>query len=748
MKFSGWSSLLLAALLSTTAVELVRAEDAGNPVMVDAFLRRTVAAAPADVEDTGSIAPATAPRRATLRSLAAPADDTLTALSPKTEDAPSPQIARADHDAIARIDAAASALPVPDPVDAGAPNLDATPPAPQPAATAAAPAEPAVSTPADPTSAIDAVAATIPLPEPIGAEPPAAASAATPLPETGATAAVETNAPTPEPTATGTAPTPPLAETAAPQPAATPSAAAAAAPAPSPASAATPSPEAIAASLEAQRVAEAMEKAAVVEAGRAGPSVDRAERAALVEFYRARDWRPFFVDAKDLSREGRALAGVLADAARDGLDPADYALPTTRLETPEARAAAEYMVGETALRYARQLASGRFDPSRLSDLVTPRPPRPDPAAVLKGFAEGGDLAAALAHWAPPHEGYRRLKAELARLRDEAETPVVRLPDGPLLAPGQKDGRVALLRERLGVLAVATDADPETYDPALAEAVKAFQRQRGISPSGKVGRSTVAALNEEARGAADRIADVTVNMERWRWLPRDLGELHVFVNIPDFHLDVVKNGRSIHHARVITGRPENQTPIFSETMEYVVVNPYWNVPYSIVKKEMMAKLQEGRLGGSFEVEVGDQRVDPATVDWTQVSPGRVSIRQRPGDGNALGNIKFMFPNQHSVYIHDTSSRSLFARDYRALSHGCVRVHEPFSFADAVLSEEPDGLNGARLKKQIGGSERQINLQRHIPVHIGYFTEFVDDDGHLQSRRDVYGHDAKMRRILGL
>ena len=598
------------------------------------------------------------------------------------------------------------------------PETPATVTAPAPVAPPAAEAKAPETAPADAADLIDAVAATVPVPEPL--ETKAAPSAT----------AVET-APVDRPATTAAAPAVPTAAPAA--------------------SAANPASTeaAVAATLEEQQIAEAMEKASTRVIARGGASYERAERAALVDFYRARGWRPFLVGAQDLTREGRALAAVIADSDRDGLDPGDYAaLPQQRLETPEARADAEYLAAETALRFVRHLASGRFDPSRVSDLVTPRPPRPDPAVVLQGFAESRDLAATIAGWAPPHEGYRRLKIELANLRAQTETPVVRLPAGPLLSPGQKDARVALLRERMGLSAVTSDADPETYDTALADAVKAFQRERGLSPSGKVGRSTIAALNEESRGTADLVSDVVVNMERWRWLPRDLGELHVFVNIPDFHLDVMKDGKSIHHARVITGRPENPTPIFSETMEYVVVNPYWNVPYSIVKKEMMGRLQSGRLGGSFEVEVGNRRVDPGSVDWSTVGPEHVSIRQRPGDGNALGNIKFMFPNQHSVYIHDTSSRSLFARDYRALSHGCVRVHEPFSFADAVLSEEPDGLDGARLKKLVGRSEQQLNLKRHIPVHIAYFTEFVDESGHLQSRRDVYGIDAKIRRILGL
>lgn len=749
MKTSDWSSLVVGLMLTTAASGLVRAETVGEGHRALEATLRTAPVDPAGV--TGSIAPAQAPIRSTLAPLTARSSTGLTDVdgAPRAPARPDVAATRPATETTAPAAPAAVETPAPAPAVTApavtAPAASATP-APAPTAPVEAATAPAT-TPApaaDAASLIDAAASALPVPEAIDLKAaPATAATTTPAPETMPATAAST--PAAAPVASPLLVTPAPAAAAAPAPAATPAAAA-------PATAAAPAPvstdAAVAASLEDQLVAEAMEKAGKVAVSRAGSADERAERAALATFYRDRGWRPFFVGAQDLTPEGRRLAKAIAASDRDGLDPADYALPQSRAGTPEARAEAEFAVGETALRLVRHLASGRFAPSRVSDLVTPHPPKPKPAEVLAEFADGRDLDATIAGYAPPHEGYRRLKAELARLRGEPETPVVRLPDGPLLKPGQKDERVALLRERLGVASVASDADPETYDPALAEAVKAFQRERGLAATGKIGRSTVSALNAEAQGNADRIADVIVNMERWRWLPRDLGELYVIVNVPDFHLDVMKAGKSIHHARVITGRPENQTPIFSETMEYVVVNPYWNVPYSIVKKEMMSKLQAGRLGGSYEVEVGNRTVDPSTVDWSTVSPGNVSIRQRPGDGNALGNIKFMFPNQHSVYIHDTSSRSLFSRDYRALSHGCVRVHEPFSFADAVLSEEPETLDGSRLKKMLGRGEKTVMLKRHVPVHIVYFTEFVDDAGQVQTRRDIYGHDARMRRILGL
>lgn len=681
------------------------------------------------VADTASAAPAVAAAPTETVTPAPIAEAPKTFETAATPVAPKP----AEESAAPAVAAtpAAEAPKAPEPaVAAEAPKAEAKPVAEAPAAEPAKPEAPAVAAEA---------------PKPAEAAPQPTASA--PAEPVAAKAAEATPEPA-KPVAAEAEPAKPVAAVAVPETVATtPAAAPLAAPAEKIATPATDA--AIAAAEDERAIAEAMEKAAPNAAHKAGTADERAERAAALAFYRERHWRPLFVGRTDLTEEGRALVTAIADAARDGLEPRDYAVPKLQATTPEARAAAEWATAETALRYVRHLASGRFDPGRLSDLVTPTLPRPDPAAVLRNLGSGGDVTAKIADYAPPQEGYRRLKTELARLRGEVETPVVRLPDGPQINPGQKDQRVALLRERLGVAATATDADPQTYDTVLADAVKAFQRERGLVANGKVGRTTVAALNDEAQGNGGKIAEVIVNMERWRWLPRDLGELHVFVNVPDFHLDVMKDGKSIHHARVITGRPENQTPIFSETMKFVVVNPYWHVPQSIIRKEMMGKLQSGgRLGGSFEVEVGDKTVDPASVDWATVDPSRVAIRQRPGDGNALGNIKFLFPNKHSVYIHDTSSRGLFAQTYRALSHGCVRVHEPFAFADAVLGEEPGGLGGAHLKKLIGRGEQQINLKHQVPVHMTYFTVFVDDAGQVQTRRDVYGHDGKMRRILGL
>jgi murein L,D-transpeptidase YcbB/YkuD len=253
------------------------------------------------------------------------------------------------------------------------------------------------------------------------------------------------------------------------------------------------------------------------------------------------------------------------------------------------------------------------------------------------------------------------------------------------------------------------------------------------------------------GPVDLVPVVLVNMEKWRWMPRDLGRFHVRVSIPDYTVTVRKDGGIIHTTRVVVGKTTNKTPIFSDEIEHIVVNPAWNVPVSIATKEMLpaVRANPGALRGYqvFALIKGRYRaVDPRRINWRKIDMRKIQIRQPPGERNALGKIKFMFPNPYSVYLHDTPSKSLFAHDRRAYSHGCVRVMDPMEFADALLSEEKD-LNAAYLKKLFGGKERTVKLTRKVPVHLTYFTARVDEAGTLQTRDDVYGHDSRIEAGLG-
>ena len=293
-------------------------------------------------------------------------------------------------------------------------------------------------------------------------------------------------------------------------------------------------------------------------------------------------------------------------------------------------------------------------------------------------------------------------------------------------------------------------DPEVFDDSVDAAVKAFQESAGLKPDGIVGPATLGRLNAAADSHVDTIL---VNMERWRWMPEDLGKFYVRVNVPNFNLDIYKDGKVIYTTRIVDGQPTKQTPIFSDQIEYVIVNPVWNVPASIAVKEMLPQIQAnpGKALNGYQVfaNIGGRfrAVDPWTIDWHNVDMRRIQIKQPPGEKNALGSIKFMFPNPFAVYLHDTPSKSLFQRDYRALSHGCMRVMNPWDFAASLLTYDPN-VSAAGLKKLVGGPQTQVNLTQPIPVHITYFTAWVDDSGKLQLRADIYHHDAEMEKAFGL
>jgi murein L,D-transpeptidase YcbB/YkuD len=272
-----------------------------------------------------------------------------------------------------------------------------------------------------------------------------------------------------------------------------------------------------------------------------------------------------------------------------------------------------------------------------------------------------------------------------------------------------------------------------YDTKIAAAVADFQKANGLPPSGLLTARTVAALSGGQASQSSRLeAEIIANMERWRWMPRDLGEERIDVNIPDYEAVVIQNGVVIHRTRVVVGKEATPTPIFSNTMKFLIVNPYWNVPPSILRKEMLPKA------------AGDPHYFSRLGYEVFTRGGHLVVRQPPGERNALGRIKFMFPNDFSVYMHDTPMRKLFASSKRAFSHGCVRVDNPFAFAVTVLGP---GWSEQRVKKLIGGKERYVYLPKPLPVHLEYFTAYVDQSGELQLRADVYGYSRRVREALG-
>jgi murein L,D-transpeptidase YcbB/YkuD len=486
-----------------------------------------------------------------------------------------------------------------------------------------------------------------------------------------------------------------------------------------------------------------------------GP-IAKEDRASVAQFYKLRGYKPAWIVDGRLTDSARALGQRLMLAETDGLNRADFPIPPLYLGEVSAADAgaladADLMLSESIATYVRQAQIGRVDPASISSDIDYRRVPPDPVAALNYLLIAKDPVAAMVAYNPPHEGFARLRAALAEARAAA---MVRehseIAPGPTLKPGMTDARVGHLRQRLEVPA-APGTDPNTFDDELVQAVMAFQKANGLKPDGMVGGNTLKRLND---AVSDPTNVIISNMERWRWLPRDLGRFYVNVNVPQFEVIVHRSGAIVHSTRIVVGKPANRTPIFSDEIEHVIVNPYWNVPSSITTKEMWPDIvsdPSSLTRQNFEVfaNVGGRfrEVDPLLVDWYSVNPRHIQIRQRPGAGNALGNIKFMFPNKYDVYLHDTPSKSLFQRDYRAFSHGCMRVMNPMEFADALLTEEPD-LSVARIKKLIGGRETRLDLTRHVPVHITYFTAWVDEEGKLQLRNDIYGHDAKVRKALGL
>ncbi|MET4290250.1 murein L,D-transpeptidase YcbB/YkuD [Bradyrhizobium sp. LB8.2] len=473
------------------------------------------------------------------------------------------------------------------------------------------------------------------------------------------------------------------------------------------------------------------------------------ERAAIEKFYGARDFAPVWTQGGSLTPAAKGVIARLKDAASDGLNPADYQLPDfAAATTPDALADAELKLTASMFDYARQAQSGRMHWSQVSgDILYPEHPT-DPSDVLAKVTSATDASAALDSYNPPQKLYKELKAKLAELRGQGNSPVIEIADGPALKytpAGKKraeivveDPRVPQLRAKLGL---AENASDTRYDAAVAEAVRKFQNDAEIKATGILDDKTVKAINTPKR---DKQIDVVlVNMERWRWLPRDLGvpalgDAYVILNIPDYTLKVMQRGQQVWTTRVVTGKPgTHATPLLTETMKYITVNPTWNVPPSIVYNEYLPALQQDptvlqRMGLKLE----------------QNRDGSVHISQPPGEANALGRIRFNFPNKFLVYQHDTPDKNLFARDERAFSHGCMRVQNPDQYAAILLNIAlpNEKYTPERVRSMYGKGEVDLKFPTPIPVNITYQTAFVDDGGKLQFRKDVYGRDATMINIL--
>jgi murein L,D-transpeptidase YcbB/YkuD len=486
------------------------------------------------------------------------------------------------------------------------------------------------------------------------------------------------------------------------------------------------------------------------------------DRKAVESYYAGRQFAPAWIRDGRLTAGAKAAIARLKNASADALDPTDYPVPEfTTLTGADALAAGDIKLTHSVMTFARHLAVGRIAPTRVSAEVDYGNHTPDPADILKRIPDARDVNAALNSFEPPHEGFKALKAKLAELRGNGPRAEAddRIANGPALKPGDKDARVPQLRERLGV---AVAAQPETvqvrdrrtgrlklvkvskddsktaelvYDRALFNAIKNVQARADIKPTGVIDNRTLAAINGPS--SSQKADTVAANMERWRWLPRDLGKAYVMVNIPDFTLKVVHDDRPIWRTKIVAGKPQTPTPLLTAPMDNVVVNPSWYVPQSIIQNELLP------------LYANDPQIfDRMGLEVKRGPDGHINVVQPPGAANALGRIKFNFPNKFQVYLHDTPEKRLFAADKRAFSHGCMRVLDPTKFGEVVLHMAMAGPapDSRQIERLVGQDEKIFKLANRPMVHLTYQTAYVDDAGKLVTRDDIYGFDARIKTIM--
>ncbi len=448
-------------------------------------------------------------------------------------------------------------------------------------------------------------------------------------------------------------------------------------------------------------------------------------------FYSARNYAPLWVTDAEVNERATAAIDYLAQVDADGLDPADYPAPDfTSLTDPAALAEAELKLSAAVTTYAHHAQVGRVHWTRVSGDIFYELKPSAPADVLANVAGADDIAAALAAYEPQTPGYLALKAKLAEFRGNMTGGKASIPNGPVLKVGMQDERVPQLRERLGV-----KGDGSVYDTALAEAVKKFQQDNNLKPTGNFTAATLEALN--GRQTHRPTDTVIANMERWRWMPHDLGKTYVLVNLPDYMLYVIQNGRQVWSTKIVDGKPETPTPIMTAEMRSITINPTWNIPDTIAAKEYVPLMRQdptilGRMG----------------LNVTYNRDNTIHISQPPGPNNALGQLRFNFPNKFFVYQHDSNEKYLFSKPVRDSSHGCMRVQDPVKYAEVLLAiaRPREGYTEDRIRGMFGNQEIEVRLPVLIPVHVTYQTAFVDKDGKLQIREDIYGRDKALLAFL--
>jgi len=484
-------------------------------------------------------------------------------------------------------------------------------------------------------------------------------------------------------------------------------------------------------------------------------------RAALTDFYERRHYR----EAWSLQRADDLLK-ALRRADLEGLRPNDYHLAAIEnlfssirsdLQkglgvSPDRLAEFDLLLTDAFLVYGSHLLFGRVNPETIQPMWVPNQQKLDLATLLDASLASNNISDSLAKLEPDHPGFRRLRQALGYYRELASRggwPTI--PDGPNLKRGDHGSRVAALRERLsldGDLEAAKWADSQLFDEALEQALKRFQRRHDVGASGTMDAATRAELNVSVER---RVEQLELNLERWRWLPQDLGRRYILVNIPLFQLKVMEDEAQVLAMRIVVGTIQDTTPVLNSTMEYMFVNPYWNVPHDMVIHEMLPQIKRDssyltqrniRMFKGLGPEAPE--VDPKTVNWSAISPDNFPyrLRQDPGPSNGMGRVKLIFPNKFDVYLHDTPGRHLFEKPQRTFSHGCIRIEKPIELALYLLKGDPHWSREAFLNEFGKKVPTTVVLPERIPIYLVYWTAWADEDDTIQFRPDIYNWDKPL------
>jgi murein L,D-transpeptidase YcbB/YkuD len=483
--------------------------------------------------------------------------------------------------------------------------------------------------------------------------------------------------------------------------------------------------------------------------------VEKAFLSQMSGHYRQYDAVPLWTTEGGLTEAGQALYEELTRADLYGLDPSQFQLPDVQLafQSPSARAAAEVDLSVAAVRYAWHARGGRVNPSELSSWLDVAPKTIYAGDVFRAIAaNGGDPVPALRSFHPRHPQFERLRQAYLQARgDVASKPLPSLTPGSRIDQGMRHPDVPLIRQRLGA-EVSEDAD--LLDRKLLRRIRSYLEENGYEAKRYVDDGVREALNQATppsrRASRETLDKFVVNMERWRTMPEDMGQFYVWNNLPEFQTRLIKNGKVIHQERIIVGKPNTQTPVFSDEMSHIIFQPEWGVPESIKLRQILPHMRGGDYGvlarRGMQIRDGDRVINPARIKWSKVDIRNIPVIQGPGPGNPLGRLKFMFPNHHDVYMHDTNDKYLFNNSERTFSHGCIRVRDPERFAEMILGEVA-GWSREAVEQQLKVKKPvRVDLPARIPVHNTYLTTWVNPDGSVMQFKDIYSHDKRYSEAL--